>query len=118
VFSHRAGLVLMLLAAVCIGLQAFFVKLAAAYTGPAEIALLGVLLVSMLGQMGMTIAYRHISTTEGGVMSTVGAAVGSAMGILFLHEKATPGLVAGSLPVILSGIYLTLPHTAGRAVRS
>jgi drug/metabolite transporter (DMT)-like permease len=81
-------------------------------------ALLGVLLFSMLGQMGMTIAYRHISTTDGGVMSTVGAAVGNAMGILFLHEKATPGLVAGSLPVILSGIYLTLPHTAGRAVRS
>jgi len=81
-------------------------------------ALLGVLIFSILGQMGMTIAYRHISTTEGGVISTVGAAVGGAMGLLFLHETATPGFLAGSLLIIVSGIYLTLPRTAWRAVRS
>jgi len=72
-------------------------------------ALLGVLLFSMLGQMGMTVAYRHISTAEGGVISTVGAAVGAAMGILFLHEAVTPGLLLGGAMIILSGIYLTKP---------
>lgn len=81
-------------------------------------ALLGVLIFSLLGQMGMTIAYRHISTTEGGVISTAGAAVGGAMGLLFLHETATPGFLAGSLLIILSGVYLTLPRRARRAVRS
>jgi drug/metabolite transporter (DMT)-like permease len=81
-------------------------------------ALLGVLLFSILGQMGMTFAYRHISTTEGGVMSTVGAVVGGGMGLLFLHESATPGFLAGSLLIIVSGIYLTLPRTARRAAQS
>jgi len=70
-------------------------------------ALAGVVLFSMLGQMGMTIAYRHISTTEGGVLSTVGAAVGSGMGILFLREAVTPGFLLGSAMIVLSGIYLT-----------
>jgi drug/metabolite transporter (DMT)-like permease len=81
-------------------------------------ALLGVLIFSMFGQMGMTIAYRHISTAEGGVISTVGAAVGGAMGLFFLHETATPGFLVGSLLIIVSGIYLTLPRTAWPAVRS
>jgi len=70
-------------------------------------ALLGVLVFSMLGQMGMTIAYRRISTTEGGVISTVGAAVGGAMAVLFLHEAVTPGFLLGSVMIVLSGIYLT-----------
>src|SRR3989304_739929 len=70
--------------------------------------LVGVVLFSMLGQMGLTYAYRYISTTEGGVLSMFGAMVGSALGILFLSESATPGFVLGALMVIASGIYLTV----------
>jgi len=57
--------------------------------------------------MGMTVAYRRISTTEGGVISTIGAAVGSAMAILFLHEAVTPGFLLGGAMIVLSGVYLT-----------
>ena len=70
--------------------------------------LVGVVLFSMLGQMGLTYAYRYISTTEGGVLSMFGAMVGSALGIWFLSESATPGFVLGALMVIASGIYLTV----------
>lgn len=68
----------------------------------------GVVLFSMLGQMGMTIAYRYISTTEGSAVSMLGAVVGSLLGLLFLGESATPGFLLGSLLVVFSGVYLTL----------
>ncbi|HTP42400.1 MAG TPA: DMT family transporter [Nitrospiria bacterium] len=71
--------------------------------------LLGVLVFSLLGQMGMTFAYRHISTVEGGVLSTAGAAVGAVTGILFFHEAVTAGFLLGSALIILSGLYLTKP---------
>ena len=38
--THRSGMILMLLAAACIGIQAYCVKLASEYTGAAEIAFL------------------------------------------------------------------------------
>lgn len=71
------------------------------------VPLTGVVLFSLLGQMGMTVAYRQISTAEGGVLSTVGAVVGTGLGILLLHEPATPGFLTGGLLIIASGIYLT-----------
>lgn len=71
------------------------------------VPLTGVVLFSLLGQMGMTVAYRYISTAEGGVLSTTGAVVGTGLGLLLLHEAATPGFLTGSLLIIASGIYLT-----------
>src|SRR3990172_6541830 len=70
--------------------------------------LLGVLLFSILGQLGVTVAYRHTTAVEGGVLSMVGAVVGSALGIGVLGESATPNFLAGAVLVVLGGIYLTV----------
>ena len=70
--------------------------------------LLGVLLFSILGQLGVTYAYRYTMAVEGGVLSMVGAVVGSALGIGVLGEAATPDFLAGAALVVLGGIYLTI----------
>jgi drug/metabolite transporter (DMT)-like permease len=69
--------------------------------------LLGVLLFSILGQLGVTYAYRYTMAVEGGVLSMFGAVVGSALGIGVLGETATPNFLAGAALVVLGGIYLT-----------
>jgi drug/metabolite transporter (DMT)-like permease len=71
-------------------------------------ALFGVLLFSVLGQLGVTYAYRYTTTVEGGVLSMFGAVVGSALGIGLLGEPATTHFLIGGAIVILSGIYLTV----------
>lgn len=71
-------------------------------------ALLGVLLFSILSQLGITVAYRHTTAVEGGVLSMFGAVVGSALGIGVLGETATPYFLAGAALVVLGGIYLTV----------
>ena len=71
-------------------------------------ALLGVLLFSILGQLGVTVAYRHTTAVEGGVLSMFGAVVGSALGIGVLGEAATPNFLAGAALVVLGGVYLTV----------
>jgi drug/metabolite transporter (DMT)-like permease len=70
--------------------------------------LLGVLLFSILGQLGVTYAYRYTMAVEGGVLSMFGAVVGSALGIGVLGEAATPNFLAGAALVVLGGIYLTI----------
>lgn len=70
--------------------------------------LLGVLLFSILGQIGITVAYRDTTAVEGGVLSMFGAVVGSALGIGVLGETATPNFLAGAALVVLGGIYLTV----------
>jgi S-adenosylmethionine uptake transporter len=70
--------------------------------------LLGVLLFSILGQLGVTYAYRYTMAVEGGVLSMFGAVVGSALGIGVLSEAATPNFLAGAALVVLGGIYLTI----------
>ncbi len=70
--------------------------------------LLGVLLFSILGQIGITVAYRDTTAVEGGVLSMFGAVVGSALGIGVLGETATPNFLAGAALVVLGGIYLTI----------
>jgi S-adenosylmethionine uptake transporter len=70
--------------------------------------LLGVLLFSILGQLGVTYAYRYTMAVEGGVLSMFGAVVGSALGIGVLGEAATPNFLAGAALVVLGGIYLTV----------
>src|SRR3990172_4050194 len=69
--------------------------------------LLGVLLFSILGQIGITVAYRHTTAVEGGVLSMFGAVVGSALGIGVLGEADTPNFLAGAALVVLGGGYLT-----------
>ncbi len=71
-------------------------------------SLAGVVLFSMLGQLGMTYAYRYTTTAEGGVLSMFGAVVGSGLGIGLLGEPATPGFLAGASVIALFGIYLTI----------
>lgn len=75
--------------------------------------LTGVVIFSMLGQLLMTYAYRYCTVAEGGVLSMFGAVVGSGLGIWILGEAATPGFLAGSLLVILSGIYLIVLRSEG-----
>ena len=70
--------------------------------------LLGVLLFSILGQLGVTVAYRHTTAVEGGVLSMVGAVVGSALGIGVLGESATPNFLGGAALVVLGGVYLAV----------
>jgi S-adenosylmethionine uptake transporter len=70
--------------------------------------LLGVLLFSILGQLGVTYAYRYTMAVEGGVLSMFGAVVGSALGIGVLGEAATPNFLGGAALVVLAGIYLTI----------
>ena len=70
--------------------------------------LLGVLLFSILGQLGVTYAYRYTMAVEGGVLSMFGAVVGSALGIGVLGEAATPNFLGGAALVVLGGIYLTI----------
>jgi drug/metabolite transporter (DMT)-like permease len=73
--------------------------------------LLGVLLFSILGQLGVTYAYRYTTTAEGGVLSMFGAVVGSGLGIGLLGEPATASFLAGAAILVLCGIYLTMRGT-------
>ena len=77
-------------------------------------ALAGVLIFSMLGQLGMTYAYRYTTTAEGGVLSMFGAVVGSGLGIGLLGEPATPHFLIGASIVAGSGIYLTVKGSEER----
>ncbi|HLB02301.1 MAG TPA: DMT family transporter [Nitrospiria bacterium] len=52
--TRRYGMAIMLLAATCIGIQAFFVKVATQYTGPAEIAFLRFLFSFLIIQVAIT----------------------------------------------------------------
>ncbi|HUK56674.1 MAG TPA: DMT family transporter [Nitrospiria bacterium] len=70
--------------------------------------LAGVVVFSILGQIGMTEAFRYTTTAEGSVLSMFGAVVGSVLGIWLLSEPARPGFLIGALLVVFSGIYLTL----------
>ena len=76
--------------------------------------LLGVLLFSILGQIGITVAYRHTTAVEGGVLSMFGAVVGSALGIGVLGEAATPNFLAGAALVVLGGVYVTVRGSVER----
>ncbi|MGH7273292.1 MAG: DMT family transporter [Nitrospiria bacterium] len=81
--------------------------------GSSVLPLAGVVVFSMLGQLLMTYAYRYCTAAEGGVLSMFGAVVGCGLGILILGEVATPGLLVGSLLVVLSGIYLIVLRSEG-----
>jgi drug/metabolite transporter (DMT)-like permease len=70
--------------------------------------LAGVVIFSMLGQIGMTVAFRYTTTVEGSILSMFGAVVGTALGIWALSEPARPGFLIGALLVVTSGIYLTV----------
>lgn len=70
--------------------------------------LFGVLLFSILSQLGMTYAYRYTTAPEGGVLSMFGAVVGSGLGIGLLGEPAPPSFLLGAAIVLLSGVYLTV----------
>jgi drug/metabolite transporter (DMT)-like permease len=76
--------------------------------------LLGVLLFSTLGQLGVTVAYRDTTAVEGGVLSMFGAVVGSALGIGVLGEAATPNFLAGAALVVLGGVYVTVRGSVER----
>jgi drug/metabolite transporter (DMT)-like permease len=77
-------------------------------------ALAGVVVFSMLGQLGMTYAYRYTTTAEGGALSMFGAVVGSALGIGLLGEPATAHFLIGASIVVSSGIYLTVRGSEDR----
>lgn len=58
--TRRSGMALMLLAATCIGIQAFFVKLATEYTGAAEIAFLRFLASYLIVRIAMAAGWVEI----------------------------------------------------------
>jgi len=68
----------------------------------------GVVFFSMLGQIGMTVAFRYTTTAEGSILSMFGAVVGSVLGIWVLSEPARPEFLLGAALVVASGIYLTV----------
>ncbi|HEY5594860.1 MAG TPA: DMT family transporter [Nitrospiria bacterium] len=58
--TRRSGMILMLLAAACIGIQAYFVKLASEYTGAAEIAFLRFLASYLIVRAAMAAGWIEI----------------------------------------------------------
>ncbi len=58
--TRRSGMILMLLAAACIGVQAYFVKRASEYTGPAEIAFLRFLASYLIVRAAMAAGWIEV----------------------------------------------------------
>ncbi|MBI3610585.1 MAG: DMT family transporter [Nitrospirae bacterium] len=89
--TRRSGMILMLLAAGCIGIQAYFVKLASEYTGTAEIAFLRFLASYLIVRAVMTAGWIEIRLVNRKLVLTRGV-LGGIGNLLYFYAIAATRL--------------------------